>query len=50
MRDVIFAIVCALCVLWIALALALFSIDTHEARQLKNAYYPFTVELQVRDI
>ena len=50
MRDIVLAIVCAMCALWIALALALFSVDTHEQRPLKNAYYPFTIETQVRDL
>ena len=47
-----FACVLALGVLWLALVLALCSLDAHDQRQaqLRNAYCPFTVELQVRDI
>ena len=51
MRDVIFAIVIAMGVLWLALILTVHCLDSHDARQsqLRNAYWPYSVETQVRD-
>ena len=47
-----FACVLSIGVLWMALTLAFCNLDAHDQHQaqLRNAYWPFTVELQVRDI
>ena len=52
MRDVVFTVVLSIGVLWLALTLACCNVDAHDQRQaqLRNAYWPFTVETQVRDI
>jgi len=50
MRDVFFTIVMALGIVAVCLSLAWAIIGTHEQyEQLRNVYWPFTVETQVRD-
>ena len=52
MRDVIFAIVLSIGALWLALTLAFCILDAHDQKQaqLRNAYWPYSVEMQVRDL
>ena len=51
MRNVVFAMVLGLGVLALALclALAINGSQPQPTHQLKNGYYPFTVETEVRD-
>ena len=51
MRDITLAIILAFVVLSVALALAFYSLETHDQQQaqLRNAYWPFTVETSIKD-
>ena len=49
MRDVMLACIFALAALAVSLAMALAIIDTGQREALHNPYWPFTVEVQVRD-
>ena len=48
MRDIVVAIVIGIGTLMLCLGLAL-SATQYQDRQLHNPYWPFTVEIQVRD-
>lgn len=51
MRDFTFAVIMALAILALCLCMAYAIIDTQAQHggQLANPYWPFTVEIQVRD-
>lgn len=49
MRNVTYSVVMALVILLLCLCMAYAIIDTQQQTQLRNAYYPFSVETVIHD-